>query len=318
MFLVHHDHARAGQGGEHRRAGADDDAGPAGTGVGPGLESFAVRQPRMQHGHAAVKAIPESPQGLGGEVDFRHQHQSLFAALETAGDGLQIDFRLAASGIAEKQQGLELSRRYRRQSFALFRAQRQGCFRQQRGFGLRLLVFRNGGGEHQRLHQALPVQRPQGFPADIVGGECLRGNRFPRAGEALDYRLLLRCPGQGGLRQSLPQSGQPPVFPLATGQGFSLAQQRRQRGEQGVSHRVLIVAGGPEEEIEQPVIDQRFRVQHRLDGFESLALLVSAALALHHQTDDGAPTEGDTNPAAGTDIPRLLPRRQIIEQLAQR
>ena len=60
----------------------------------------------MEHGHALGEAGGEALYGLGGEGDFRHQNDALFAHFYRFRQRLEIDLGLAAAGDAVQQKGL--------------------------------------------------------------------------------------------------------------------------------------------------------------------------------------------------------------------
>ncbi len=107
MLLVHHDQPGIGERREDGRARAEDHAGFARAGHGPGARAFALAQPGMQGQHLGRQPFPVTAQGLRCEGDLRHQHQRLAAAFKHARHQLQIDLGLAAAGDTLQQVPLE-------------------------------------------------------------------------------------------------------------------------------------------------------------------------------------------------------------------
>ncbi len=111
MLLIDDDDAELGEGREHRRAGADDDADLAADDGPPGIVALSIGKARMQNGDPGasrgLEPGAEAPHQLGGERNLGDEHQRPSPSLENAGDGLQIDFGLAAAGDAVQQKGGE-------------------------------------------------------------------------------------------------------------------------------------------------------------------------------------------------------------------
>ena len=101
MFLVHHDHSQAGQGGQHTQAGGNNDIGSTCGRFKPGLGSSQFSQVAVHH-HHAVGCQAFFVQGLcsRGQVDFRQQHQYLLPAFQAFFDRVQIHFCFATAGYA--------------------------------------------------------------------------------------------------------------------------------------------------------------------------------------------------------------------------
>ena len=109
VFLVHDDQSQRIDRRENGRARADDDAGAALADFVPFIVPFAGGQMAVQHGHqrlqrAGTEAGLEPLDRLRRQRDFRHQHNRALALLQGVGDGLQINFRLAAAGHAVQEE----------------------------------------------------------------------------------------------------------------------------------------------------------------------------------------------------------------------
>ncbi len=75
MFLVHNDQSGVLQRGENGGAGADDHQGLAAGQPVPLVKTFAGGQAGVQQRHLITEAGIKMAFQLGGEGDFRHQHQ---------------------------------------------------------------------------------------------------------------------------------------------------------------------------------------------------------------------------------------------------
>ena len=62
----------------------------------------------MQHCHLIAKTGLDLLDHLGGQGDFRHQHQSVAAIFQGLADGVEVDLRLPAAGHAFQQESLAL------------------------------------------------------------------------------------------------------------------------------------------------------------------------------------------------------------------
>src|SRR5438876_7562029 len=108
VFLVHNDEAERIDRREDRRARADDDAGTALADLVPLVMPLAGGKMAVQDGDQRLQ-LPGTEPGLeafnrlGRQRNFRHEHNGPLALLERVGDGLEIDFRLAAAGGAVKE-----------------------------------------------------------------------------------------------------------------------------------------------------------------------------------------------------------------------
>ena len=103
VLLVDHDQAEIDVGQEQRRAGADDHARLAGCGCPPGAGALGRGQRRVPLDRRAAEAAREAVHELAGQRDLRQHDQRLAALLQRAGDGLEVDLRLARAGDAIEQ-----------------------------------------------------------------------------------------------------------------------------------------------------------------------------------------------------------------------
>ena len=110
VLLVDDDQAEVGERQEQRGAGADNHGrGAVGDGA-PGGAAGARGQVGVPDGGGDAEAALEALQPLGGEGDFRQQHQRLAALAEAFGDGFQVDLGLAGAGDAVEQGDGEVAR----------------------------------------------------------------------------------------------------------------------------------------------------------------------------------------------------------------
>ena len=104
MFLIDDDEAEIAEGQEQRRARAGDNLHFARRRAAPDARPLSRRHARMPFGGLGAKARGEALEKLRGERDFRHEHERLSAALQSARDRFEIDFRLAGAGDAFEQE----------------------------------------------------------------------------------------------------------------------------------------------------------------------------------------------------------------------
>ena len=109
VFLVHDDEAERFNRRKNRRARADDNPRAALANLVPLIVALAGGQVAVQDGDqgpqpALGEARFESLDRLRRERDFRDQDNRAFALLQGVGEGLQIDFGLAAAGDAVEEE----------------------------------------------------------------------------------------------------------------------------------------------------------------------------------------------------------------------
>src|SRR5699024_6574929 len=74
----------------------------------PGLITFPVAQPAVQHGNIITKNHIKTLDDLWSKPDFGDQHQPALPLLQCYPEGVNIDLRLAAAGNTMQQEGVEL------------------------------------------------------------------------------------------------------------------------------------------------------------------------------------------------------------------
>ena len=103
MLLIHEDQPEIRQRREHGGARADHDARHALADAVPLVETLALGEIRVQHGHLVLhrgEAGLETADRLRCEGNLRHQHEHGFPAIQHVPRGLQIDLGLAGTGDA--------------------------------------------------------------------------------------------------------------------------------------------------------------------------------------------------------------------------
>ena len=108
VLLIHHNQAQIRQGGENRQSGAQHNAGAAVEGRLPMPGAGRFPQFAME-GHQAHfgKTPPKAGFQLGGEINFRHQHQGLPPFRQGPGHQAQINLGLARTGDAVEEKRME-------------------------------------------------------------------------------------------------------------------------------------------------------------------------------------------------------------------
>ncbi len=291
MGFIDDDQAGPCQGREHRRAGADQDARVAFPGGHPGVQALAVGEAGVQYRHRHREALAEAAQGLRREADFRHQHQYLLAGGQHRRHGLQVDLGLAAAGDAVEQKRLKaLGAGDCLDGGALLGVGAQ------RRFGAHLVHLRRRRlGHFHPFHPLFIAQCLQRRPRHRQGLQHGRGEPARVLGENLQGLKLARRPGQPLRRHVMAAVGEAPAH-LAAGAGrLALAQQRRQHEVEHFAQGMVVVAGGALAQGVKRRIDDRFLVEHALDGFE---LFQFAGLVVVDQAHQGAAAERHFHPAA--------------------
>ena len=102
LFIDDHQPQRA-EGGEDRRAGADQDARLPFADGEPGLAPLGIAQTGVKAGDHRTKAVPEARGELRCQADFRAQHQHLATCREGGFGQPQIQLGLAGAGHAFQQ-----------------------------------------------------------------------------------------------------------------------------------------------------------------------------------------------------------------------
>ena len=110
VFLIDNNEPERVHRRKNRRARPNDDARAALTDLVPLIVPLAGGQMAVQHRNERLQRTgAESPlepfDRLRRERDFRHQHDRAFSLLQAMGDGLQINFGLAAARDAVEEEG---------------------------------------------------------------------------------------------------------------------------------------------------------------------------------------------------------------------
>jgi len=163
----------------------------------------------MEDGDFTMEAALEATQGLGCQVDFGDQHQSLLARQQDFGDSLQVDFGLAAAGFPLQQVAVEAIQAQAVHHPLLLGAQLESGFCQQS-------CLCGRGALVERFDQPLFLQGADNLAADTLRSDG-GGGQVGIGHQQLQQLLLFFCPGQGGWWQAQPVAGQAPVF---TGPGL--------------------------------------------------------------------------------------------------
>ena len=103
MLFIHHNDADPFQRGKDGRPRTDHDPYFTPPDTSPFIIAFTIGKGAVQHGNPLGKAGTKTLHQLGGQGDFRHQHQGIPARSKGVGDPLQIDFGLAAAGNTMQQ-----------------------------------------------------------------------------------------------------------------------------------------------------------------------------------------------------------------------
>jgi hypothetical protein len=308
VFLVHHDEPQPGQGREHRQAGAEHDVGAAFQGVQPGGAPFPVGQAAVQADQLVSRETPdEAFHELGGEVDFRHQHQGLPLTRQDVRHQSQIDLGLAAAGDAVQQPGREARRRGSQG------VQRAGLFPGQFRAGKHPARARHQGGRgdgrhppppqpvaHQGLlpiRQIGPVHDPP--PQPLHQGDPGRG----AGGQA-------RRLGLSGLRQPIGRGRLRPPGRRGAAQG------RRQQGGQHRAHGMMVVIGD-EAGQRQQIRRQGRRVSvDRAQGLEACRGQIGSLRQFQQHANPVARPERHLDAPADVGLGSIP--GQVVEQPVQR
>src|SRR6266850_5206917 len=311
MFFVDDDESGPGERRERRGARSDHDARLARARPAPRFKALAVRQRRMQDGEWRREAGAKAREQLRRQADLRYQHERLLAALYDRLDGAQIDLGLAAARDTENDVHGEVAER--------------------RGDGIegRLLVaieLRTGrdlqGRRHCRSDGLLDEFDPAALRqfADWLAppGKLLGGNR-PSGGEALEnFALALRALQGHRDVDFCAFDREAPAF-RNIGQRRAAPQGYRQSSRQDFSDRVVVIAGGPEEEFKSRGIEERLGVEHGVGG----ANLVPGNRRFGgdggHDADGAPASEGDLHAHARLySISTWLRRWPVVEDMSQR
>ncbi|MNQ29815.1 50S ribosomal protein L31 [compost metagenome] len=315
MLLVDDDQAGMLERGEQRRAGADDDLRVALAGGLPGLQALAVGEARVQQGDARVEAAGEALEGLRAEVDLRDQHQRLPAGLQGLTDQLQVDLGLAAAGDPGQQAGVEAAETgtHRLEGAALFVVERQLRLQQPGA-----VVFGNARAAADHLDQALVVQQLEAVARQLELLEQVLVDAVRVLGEGRQRLALTRCAGQARVVEARAGGGLPEAFLTALGR-LALAQQIGQRPAEGVAEAVLVVAGGPQAQLEQRRRQQRAAVEQGAGLAQALFRHLAVRHPFDQHADQFAAPERHAQTHAGLQQGGIaVGRGAVVEQAAQR
>ena len=107
MFFVHNNGAKIRERQQDGGAGANQNNRFPMSDSQPGSQAFAVVQGRVPGYNPVAEVTPEALEGLGREVDFGNQYQSLLVVLQFLCQVMKIELGLAAPGDAIKKCGAE-------------------------------------------------------------------------------------------------------------------------------------------------------------------------------------------------------------------
>ncbi len=249
MLLVDNDQAEGGDGGEDGGARADDNTGAALTDLVPFVMALAGGEVAVEDGdegplRAAGETGLETLDGLWRQRYFRHEDDGAPAHFQGAGDGLQIDFGLAAAGDAVEEEGGAFRSLQGGDDFrqgALLLAVHDERLRGQNGFAGVGVALGNLRGDGEK---ALVLQ----FAHHLGGG----------AGGAQEFLHLPFGPGTGQVESFLLTFGefdgvvrrQGAHEQLLAPAGLFAADGVGERGLQGCFRRATIITGDPAGELE--------------------------------------------------------------------
>ncbi len=307
MLLVHDHEAERRHRRRDGRSRADHDRRAAGGGGAPGLEARAVGERGVQCDHRRRETCAKARDELRRQRDLGHEHERAAARLEHALDEPQVHLRLAAAGNAVQEESLKLPERgsdARDRRALVGRQHRPGPAEagRRRRLGPRL------GFEPAALREIAHDGLVPGF----------RDRRGARALGAEERNERLLPPAEAGARRDrrAPRVAESPDDRVAHG-GRALAQHLRHRAEQHVAERVVVVVGGPQQQVEGHVVPQRHRVEHIDDGLQARARQRALRRVRGDETDRAALSERHAHALAG---PRhaLAGGGQVVEAAPQR
>ena len=201
VLLIHNDQTQRIDRRKNRRAGADDNAGASLPDFVPFIMAFAGREMAVQNGYqglhpAGAEARLESFDSLRGEGNLGDQDDGALALLQSVGEGLEINFGLAAAGNTVEEEGA-------RRGKLLIHGGRDGV----KGFGLGIVEGERLGGKDmlEGIRIALRNLRGDCDQTFVFQAADGGGSRFSQGKQFLQRQLAV-------FFDNLPD------FPLAFGQ----------------------------------------------------------------------------------------------------
>ncbi len=199
--------------------------------------------------------MPEAPQQLRSQADFRHQHQRLATLLQHRFKQPEIDLGLATAGHAIQQVTTEATK-----------------IGHDRGHRLVLIAgqcrSRNGASLVRRCRLARnPVLLDQGGQG-LAPLAANRGKRLRPAwagGQNSQHLVLNRRPPRRLLQTFAARCGQVIVLRSGGQPGRRVAQRRRQGADHDLPGGVLVVLPAPAQQIQQAFIQQGHAIIQDLD-----------------------------------------------------
>ena len=104
VFLIDHNQAQIGEGGEQGRARPHDYADQAIPRPPPGVETLAITQAAVHDRHLSRKTGRHAPDRLRRQGDLRHQKQGLPSLRQRKLNRAQVNLRFAAAGNPVQQE----------------------------------------------------------------------------------------------------------------------------------------------------------------------------------------------------------------------
>jgi hypothetical protein len=264
VFLVDDDHAEIGDWREHRRTRPQHDARFARNALPPGGEAFGIGERGMKHRDRNGETFAKAADELRREPDLRDQDQRAPVATQGALHRVQIDFGLAAAGDAIQKEGREAS------------------LRSVNGLHGHRLDIAQGG----------PVPRSSSVPGscdDDSGASEEEAN--PRstsarigvrqsancsASASADIPSVLRSASSSSRWRGARFNESSPAIPASVANHRSVsaragepsASESRQGCGDHRAERVVVVLGGPLEQLHHLRVDHRIRVDDLEQRFE--------------------------------------------------
>ena len=143
-----------------------------------------------------------------------------------------------------------------------------------------------------------------------------RGRRRAVATDEIDQFFLALAEARSRIDRGLPGFGEPPED-LVAPRGVALAKRLRQRAEEHLAERVVIVVGGPVQEPEGRFVPERQRIDRGAHLLELRARQLALGRMGRHDADRAAAPERDAN-ARARHRDRGAGLRQVIETTPER
>ncbi|MNC40825.1 hypothetical protein D3C75_895640 [compost metagenome] len=113
MLFIYYDQPQLLKRGENRRPRSDYHFDASCGDFAPFIITLPVGQPAVHHRHISAESALEAFYHLGGQGNFRNQHNGFFPFIQTGLDGLHINLGFAAAGYTVQQEHSVACRFYR-------------------------------------------------------------------------------------------------------------------------------------------------------------------------------------------------------------